>query len=491
MKSVKNLLVPFIIFIALCLFAAVYFIADGISRKKANETTEGFFTVLSIAPKDISRLTVKNNETGYTSVIDCALDDTGNINCQFRGDDFSESEKYSQSKLLFVVSTLSTFYSENKIESASNLAEFGLDAPKFKVTIESTEGTTNLFMGSKTPDEQSCYMYVEGSSDVYTVDILKYTYAGCKGIDLLEALVIDIDYNDVKTVHFDRKTDGLSLDATVSVGKNGIASFKLYSPYVHGTSGYFGTMFDTLSNLYIDEFVAVDSSNLSEYGLDVPAYHFAFNMENGEKIEYFFSKPVSGYFYGYAKNADKYFKLSEYTLTGVDNAETVLIDPYICYVFVRDYSTIIGTYKDKSFKFDLDVADGESIVSDDSRVTLDGRNAKINDSYGRSYSSILFESIACIKIGGIEIAEKTKPSSAAELSLTFIDKNYVTTVYEFYPKDTGSYYVFKNGEYMNFYVYATEIFNDGGTDTYNYGYWRAYELLNQSITDNMNGIYDL
>ena len=44
---------------------------------------------------------------------------------------------------------------------------------------------------------------------------------------------------------------------------------------------------------------------------------------------------------------------------------------------------------------------------------------------------------------------------------------------------------------MNFYVYATEIFNDGGTDTYNYGYWRAYELLNQAITDNMNGIYDL
>ena len=179
------------------------------------------------------------------------------------------------------------------------------------------------------------------------------------------------------------------------------------------------------------------------------------------------------------------------TLSGVDIDETVLIDPYICYCYAKDYTTIIGTYKEKTFKFELDVSSENSIVSEESRVSLDGRNAKITDSAGRSYCSLLFESIACIKIGGVEVAEKTKPSSAPELSLTFIDKNYVTTVYEFYPKGTDSYYVFKNGEYMNFYVYATEIFNDGGSDTYSYGYWRAYELLNQAITDNMNGIYDL
>ncbi len=108
-------------------------------------------------------------------------------------------------------------------------------------------------------------------------------------------------------------------------------------------------------------------------------------------------------------------------------------------------------------------------------MSLDGRNAKISDSSGRSYCSLLFESIACIKIGGIEIADKAKPSSAAELSLTFIEKNYATSVYEFYRRDLDTYYVFK----------------DGGTDTYSYGYWRAYELLNQAITDNRNGIYDL
>jgi len=491
MKSVKNLLVPFIIFIALCIFAAVYFIADSVSKKKVSESTDGFFTVLNISPNEISKLTVKNNESGYTYAINCRANETGDVICDFKGDDFSESEKYSQSKLLSAVYTLSTFYSEHRIESSGNLSDFGLDNPKIKISIDKTDGTVNLYLGNITPDEQNCYMYIEGSSDVYTVDVSKLSYAGFKGIGFLEAITIDIDFNEVKTVHFDRKTDGLALDANVSVGKNGVASFELYSPYVHGTSGYFGTMFDQLSKLVISDFIDVDSSGLSEYGLDVPAYHFAFNMEDGEKIEFYFSKPSGGYYYGFAKNSGKYFKLSEFTLTGIDNAETVLIDPYICYCYVKDYTSITGTYKDKSFKLALDVSEGQSIVSDDATVTLDGRNAKINDSYGRSYCSILFESIACIKIGGVEIAEKTKPSTPAELSLTFIDKKFVTTVYEFYPKGTDSYYVFKNGEYMNFYVYATEIFNDGGTDTYSYGYWRAYELLNQAITDNMNGIYDL
>ena len=37
MKSIKNLLVPFIILVALCLFAAGYFIAEEVAKKKANE----------------------------------------------------------------------------------------------------------------------------------------------------------------------------------------------------------------------------------------------------------------------------------------------------------------------------------------------------------------------------------------------------------------------------------------------------------------------
>ena len=112
-------------------------------------------------------------------------------------------------------------------------------------------------------------------------------------------------------------------------------------------------------------------------------------------------------------------------------------------------------------------------------------------SYGRSYCSILFESIACIEIGGIDTTTTVNTASGPVLTLSFLDKNYATTTYEFYSRDDDSYYVFKNGEYTNFYVYSREIFNDGGSDTYSYGFWRAYELLNEAISGNINGIYDI
>ena len=74
--------------------------------------------------------------------------------------------------------------------------------------------------------------------------------------------------------------------------------------------------------------------------------------------------------------------------------------------------------------------------------------------------------------------------------------DYTTTQYEthtisFYQRSDNSYYVVKDGEYMNIFVYAKALFNDGGTDTYDYGVWAAYELLKTSIDQNVNGVYDI
>ena len=85
----------------------------------------------------------------------------------------------------------------------------------------------------------------------------------------------------------------------------------------------------------------------------------------------------------------------------------------------------------------------------------------------------------------------TKIGIALVFSLSFIDKTYKTTVYEFYTRDSDSYYVLKDGEYTNFYVYSREIFNNGGTDTYSYGCWSAYELLSEAITNSSNGVYTI
>ena len=320
---------------------------------------------------------------------------------------------------------------------------------------------------------------------------MKLDDANVTALSFLDSKALNINFYDLKTIHFDRKNDGLSLDANVIDTASGISTIEFYKPYNHGASQYFDSMINSILSLEISEYVAVTDNNLASYGLDDPNFHFILTTKSGDTTEIYFSRNISGVYYGYISGSGYYFLVNERQLNGLELKETVLIDPYVCYCYVKDITSITGTYGDKSFKFELDVPEGKSITSDGVYVTLDGRNAQISDYSGRSYCSILFESIACINIGGIETNASVNTASGPVVSFAFLDRTYVTTVYDFYTRDSDSYYVFKDGEYTGFYVYSRELFNDGGTDTYSYGCWRAYELLNEAISGNVNGIYDL
>lgn len=493
MKSVKNLIVPAIILVALVISAIVYFAVDKFRTTQASESSEGgMIDVVYFTPSDISSLSVYNRDSGHTVTVNCFSDSEGNTSFEYQGDDKDPAESYSQSKLSSYVSLMTSFSGYAKISSSGNFAEYGLDNPAYKITINAVNGTvTTISLGNRTPDAKNCYLNVAGSQDIYTVTAVKLDEANVTALSFLDSKALNINYSDLKTIHFDRKNDGLSLDANVIVTASGITAFEFYKPYKHGASQYFDSLINSILSLEISEYVAVTDENLAAYGLDDPNFHFILTTNNGDKTELYFSKSINGVYYGFISGTGYYFMVDGRLLTGLELKETVLIDPYVCYCYVKDITSITGTYGDKTFKFELDVPEGKSITSDGVYVTLDGRNAQISDYSGRSYCSILFESIACINIGGIETNASVNTSSGPVLSFAFLDKSYVTTTYDFYTRDTDSFYVFKDGEYTGFYVYSRELFNDGGTDTYNYGCWRAYELLNEAISGNVNGIYDL
>ncbi|MBR3342109.1 MAG: DUF4340 domain-containing protein [Clostridiales bacterium] len=490
MKSAKNLLVPFIVLIMLVIGLIVYSAVERFRNTEPSETSDGVYDVLYYNPGDISSISVYNRETGHSSVVKCLLDSDNNIQYEYLGDDAEPGVYYAQYKLSDYVSSLTSFYSSTIVSKTGNFSEYGLDNPSYTLTISLVNGTvTNVYLGNKTPDTKYCYMFVEGAQDIYLVSSDKLVQADKTAISFLDPTVLRIDSKNLKAVHFDRKSDGLSLDAAVALSASGITSYEIVKPYHHPASAYFANMVDNLLNLEISEYIEIN--DLSKYGLDDPAFHFVLALTNGEKTEIYFSDLINEYYYGYIAGYDKYFKLNKYQLENLDMMETVLIDSYICYCFAKDISSINVTYGDKSFKFDLNVAEGRSITDDRSTVTLDGRNAKVSDSSGRSYCSILFESIACIKIGGIDTEATVDTSKGPVITISFIGKNYATTDFEFYTRDADSYYVLKNGEYMGFYVYSGEIFNDGAYDTYNYGFWKAYELLSEAISGSVNGIYDI
>lgn len=493
MKSVKNLIVPAIILVALVIGAIVFFAVDKYRNNQITESTgTGTVNVVFFNPMDISSIAVLNRDTGHTITINCLTDSAGNTRYEYQGDDKDPSASYSQTKLSSYVSLMSSFYSNSHVSSNGNLSEYGLDNPAYTITINALNGTvTTVYLGNKSPDSKNCYLNVAGSMDVYTISAVILDNANVTYVNFLDSRSLDINYSDLDKVHFDRKSDGLSLDANVSITASGITSFEIFKPYNHAASSYFGTLIDSFVALEINNYVAVSDSEKASFGLDNPEFHIVLTLKNGNSTEMYLSKKINNCYYGYITGSDGYFAIDSNQINGLELKETILIDPYVCYCYVKNISSITGTYGDKSFRFDLEVPDGKSITSDESIVTLDGRNAKVNDSFGRSYCSILFESIACINIGGIEMNANVNTASGPVLSLSFLDKSYVTTTYDFYTRDSDSFYVFKDGEYTNFYVYSRELFNDGGTDTYSYGCWKAYELLSEAISGNINGIYDM
>ena len=491
MKSVKNLLAPFIILVALIIGVVIYYAVTNAGKNKPEETSSGVMSIVYVSPSELSSLSVYDSQTQHTSVVKSS-NASGYITYEYQGDDAVPGEAYSQMGLTGYVEALTAFSSYAKVSTGGNFAEYGLDNPRFTVTINSLNGTvTTVYIGNKSPDGQYCYVYVAGTSDIYTVSSIKYAQAEKTAINFLETKALNIAYADLDTVHFDRKTDGLSLDAKVRVTSSGFPEFEVYKPYKHTASGYFATMVDRIASLEISEYIAIDKSELSKYGLADPSFHFILTMKDGQKTELFLSQKISGFYYGYLSGMDEYFMLSEYQLSGLELQELVLIDPYVCYYYATDLSSITFYNEDQSFNISLEVPSGESLISDKSTVTVDGRNAKISDSYGRYYCSILYESIACINIGGVELNADVDTSKEAGIRIEFIDNNYNITTYSFYTRNDDSYYVFMDGEYTGFYVYSREIFNNGGSDTYSYGCWSAYELLNEAIAKNINGIYDL
>ena len=327
MKSVKNLLVPFIILIALIIGVVVYYAVNNAKNKKPVETSGGLIDVVYVNRSDISSVSVFNRETGNTATVTCTANSNGSYVYEYLGDDAVPGEEYSQSGLSNFVDYMTYFACNSKVSSSGNFSDYGLDTPRFTITINANNGTsTTVYLGNRSPDGKYCYMFVEGSADIYTIGVIKLAYAEKTAVNFIDTKALNINYNDLKTVHFDRKTDGLSLDANVSVSNN-IATFEFYKPYVHEASPYFGTLMDSITSLQISEYIDVDASGLAAYGLDDPCYHFVLTMNNGEKTELYFSKKISGFYYGYMTGLNKYFMLSEYQIDGLDMQELVLIDP--------------------------------------------------------------------------------------------------------------------------------------------------------------------
>ena len=189
MKSVKNLLVPFIIMIALLIGVIIYLVVSANGNTEPSDNSSGQIDIAYFHTSDINTLSVYNNETQYTSVIKFTVDSNGYTQYQFVGNDIQTGEKYSQVRISEYVEALTYYSGYAKVSTTSNLAEYGLDNPRYTITVNCLNGSaTTVYLGNKSPDGKYCYMYFSGSDVIYSISSTKLDYAEKTAIDFLDSI---------------------------------------------------------------------------------------------------------------------------------------------------------------------------------------------------------------------------------------------------------------------------------------------------------------
>lgn len=492
MKNGKSLLIPFIIMVVLFIGVMIFF-AVSRSNDSAQPSDQSVVNALYVNSSDVKTVTVTSSNPDFPQVcINVTKKDDSSLDYTYCGSDFDPEVIYSDSKMSAYVLMLTDYSTATVVSENANMSDFGLDIPRYTIVIETVSGTiSKVAFGNTSFSGESCYIRIDDGNTVYSVPVDKLDYISDRSIDLIDTTVLSIDPASLTEVEFMRKTDDIDLKATCTADASGYVIYTFYDPFVLNSGTYFDSLIENICYLDITEFVEIDSADLASYMLDDPEYHFILKCSDGSTTEVLLSENIAGYYYGYVAGTGKYFSISDSQIQGLEIPSVQYLDSYVSYYQASDISTLKGSYDGLTFEFKINTDSEGSISGDDSTVTLDGRNAKVFNSDGRSYCAVLFESFACMEIGGIDTSAVVNTSATPELILEYTTTQYEIHTIEFYKRSDNSYYVVKDGEYTKLFVYSKELFNDGGTDTYNYGVWAAYELLKTAIDENVNGVYDI
>lgn len=478
MKSLKNLLIPFIFLLALI---AVVVVVVVIKSKDNKEEEVSSYQLVLYKPEEVKKVIVERKEKD-----DLVLNKEGE-KWSFEGAD--PSMTFSDDSINRFLTIVLDYNANTKVDADSpKLEDYGLaDNYSYKINICANDGSTRtLTLGDDAIDGKNCYVTVDNMDGIYLISTMKKTVCDYNLIDFYESLKIDLDYADVEKIVLDRKMDSFPITIVPEKTDAGY-SFSITEPFIIDSGDNLNLLLTGLKDLEIASFAELNDEGKKEVGLDDPSYHLSFVMKNGSTKDIYLSEMKDEVYYGYGSICDDCFMLSSKQVENLSYPLKDLIGKYVFSTSVTEVKEIDVKYDDLEFVLKIDAEN--SISSDDAEVLLDGRDAKVFSSSGRCYAAILFETLALIKIGDVDV--DAVPSGTPVMTVKVFFKDYTNKTLTFIQRDESSYYLMVDDQYTGFFVYSNELFKDGGTDTYSYGIIGAYNLLTTAINDNLNGIYDI
>lgn len=496
MKSIRSLRIPLIVLVVLCLLFLIYYLLTD-TRQGTDDVmnTGGKEEVLLDLPmEEILSVTVRNmNGDSFTISSDEITPEARQW--QYFGPDGLSSElTFSQVILNDYVAALSRLSSISRIGAEKpSLLEYGLETPEYVVEIAMSSGQVNqVLIGDYSIDKESIYIQINTVDEIYLVSsnlrsLCEYSY-----LDFMDTQLVSVPYEQVSSFSFKRKTDPIDVvlcpDYSDNTAEITMSQWKFKSPFSFLASNKMSGFIESVLNLSIYKFISLDE-NVNDYGLDDPEYTFSIIKSDGTEVEINMSKLTGNYYYGRTNLSPNIFMVSQDSLSGLQIPLLEQISPVLYTEDISEIKSIQATFPEGSFLLEMDLQKDENILSDQSEIYIDKRNAKVSDSEGNAYFEVLYKSISFLKISELDF--QNNPQNMETVSIKIFRKDGSSISVDYSKIDDESYGVFIDGIYMGFIVDKSEIYGEDGTNYSGYGIWGAYELLDRALDGQMNGKYDI
>lgn len=374
------------------------------------------------------------------------------------GDNFPLSEP----NITSVVTNISDLRAYKLIEeNASSMDKYGLDKP-YKITYKMADGTEGLLeIGSMTPTNQGYYVKKGDSKTVYVI----YTYTG----DALVATKEDLrnrnifDVNSAEIIKFAMDRNGKKAFAAEKSEQEG---WQLSVP-IKGNANL--VKLSTISDAFVRtqgvSYKEVNAQELSQYGLDNPAYVIeAATTDKSVKLLLGKKDEKKSTIYAMFDGSNEIFSVDANSLSFVDIKPIELCDTLVYCPTIYDVSETVVSIDGKTITAKIQ---SDSAKPEDDKFSIDGIDVMNKGTAGEEAFKNYYRSLVGLTFNEIEFLDQ-KPTGTPEITITYsLEKAPGKMVVEFIPKDDRTYYIIKNGQYSSM-VIRKSVFDqaDGARKNY-------------------------
>ncbi|HEX2946333.1 MAG TPA: DUF4340 domain-containing protein [Clostridia bacterium] len=444
MKLYRNAIILVVI---VALLVGAYFVISNNKPAGESTTKTDIVRLVNVISTDIASVTLENPD--------------GTFVIKPKGTEWELASpadlRYDPSVLSSIVVNSSSVVADKVVdENPKDLAIYGLDKPK-KMTVTDKSGkSTTLEIGSLTPTKGAYYVKTSDKNTVYTVSTYSgdFMVTGRNGMRLKTPYTVTPDI--ITSLSMER--DGQSLFAAEKDSKG--TDWTLTSP-IKGSanSSALSPMLEALSSVTIFNFIEEKPSDLSQYGLDKPAYVFDFNTTTAGafKLELGDEKIKGSEIYAKLSGSDEVFTIDSSKFTFLDKPLKEIVNVFAYLVNIDQVNTIdlkmdgntthmtIETYKDAEGKSD----------ADKDKFTVNGKDASGKDKDDNQPFRTFYQALIGVTLDDVDL--NSSPADVnPDVTIDYALKTGTMKV-EYVSRDANYYYVFRNGEYAHILVKKSKV----------------------------------